>query len=405
MNSYYKNKNKNKDTRAQIAWQSIYPIQSTDIYNFLKIDKDDLIISIFAFTTTILTWIAFKYYSRSFSNIFLFWDSSDPVIYLKITSEKGKGDIISENYNGRSYKDVLNPLPVQRLILWILHIFTFGQYQLAQLLYTLIFSILSSLIFKRFLIAYKIAKIPLYSTLLFCLFPVRFAFYRNIPTYDTLFLSLILLSFIFYRYDFHFSLIAVVTLATFTKFEGFILFIVYLILYALRTDVNSIISIGVATFIVFLIINIRYPNYSKFIIPMSELRNGRINDSFEMKPFFYYFNLRRSISNLRAIHALEMIYFPCIFGSCILLFESLPLSFFCFAYTIFLSFIQSSDIHRFAIPVHVISILAGLDFFLSTPAIKFAITCLSPFFFLGELYYCGNQISSRSLSYGVWSKL
>lgn len=392
-----------KRNKASIAWESLQPIQSSDFKNILKIDKSDKIISIIAFATTIITWISFKYFSKSFSLIYTFWDSSDPVIYTMISSGKTRReDLIYQNFHNKRYTDVLNPLPVQRLIYRIFRIFSLGYYQLAQLLYTLFFSVLSALIFKRLLTAYNLSKDPLFTTILFCVFPLRFVLYRSLPTYDTLFLCLIFLSFIFYRNGFHFSLILLITIATFTRFEGFLLFIIFLILYALQSDIKSLISMGAATFAIFLIINIKYPNYSQFIIPLSSTQN---NERFEMKPFFYYFYLRRSISNLRAIHALEMIYFPCIFGGCVLLFENLPLSVFCFVYTIFLSFIQSTDIHRFAIPVHVISMLIGFDFFLSIPSIKFAITCIIPFFFIGEMYYCGYQISTKQFLHHIVSLL
>lgn len=393
---------KNRSNKASVAWESVYPVSSDDFEEYFKIDKNDIILSIIAFTTTILTWIAFKYYSRSFSYLYSFWDSSEYVIYSMISSGKTHGqDIISTTYNYGKYTDVLNPLPVQRLIYSIFRIITLGHYRLAQLLYTLFFSILSVLIFKRFLIAYNIAKSPLFTSILFCLFPLRFVLYRSLPTYDTLFLCLIFLCFILYRKGFHLCLIFFITISTFTRFEGFLLFIVFLILYALQKDISNIISMGAATFAIFLIINIKYPNYSRFIIPLSTIQGGSNSDHFEMKPFFYYCNLRRSISNLRVIHSLEMIYFPCIFGGFVLLFENLPLSVFCFVYTLFLSCIQSSDMHRFAIPVHIVSILVGLDFFLSIPSIKFALKCLMPFLFLGEMYYCGYQISTRQYLYNI----
>ena len=89
MNPYLGHKNKNN--KVTIAWESIHPIDSVDIKSIFKIDKDDIIIAILAFSTTIITWIAFRIYSGSFSILFSFWDSSDAVLYTLMSSGKARG--------------------------------------------------------------------------------------------------------------------------------------------------------------------------------------------------------------------------------------------------------------------------------------------------------------------------
>jgi hypothetical protein len=92
-----------------------------------------------------------------------------------------------------------------------------------------------------------------------------------------------------------------------------------------------------------------------------------------------------------------MVYFPAIFGSVLLLFQAMPLAAFGFVYIGFLSFVQSLDMHRFAIPVHAIALLIGCHFFLSEKLVKFVLSCAIPVAFLCELYYCSQQIKSRQM--------
>lgn len=381
---------------SQIPISSVLPNSQITLKDLLKIDKDDLIISIISCLITILTWTSFAYFSGSFKTMFYFWDTCDSFLYSEISHSKNPNSDPFRKFNLK-YSDVLSPLPVQRFILRLFLIISVGSYRLAQLLYTLFFSIFSCLVFKRLLLVYNLVKSPLYTTILFCLFPVRFVLYRSISTYDTLFLTLIFLSFISYRIGQQLFMLIFVVLACFTRFEGVILFLVYFLLFLINLDVkNLILTFGSAVGVVFLY-KTNYPNYRNFIIPHCLISN-RMQESFQLNPLFYYAQLRSSISYLRPIHALEMVYFPAFFGSVVLLFVNVPLSLFCLFYSLFVTCIKSRDLHRFAIPAHSIGILIGFDSFLSHKAIQFCIFCLIPFLFLAELYYCGNQITTKPLS-------
>jgi hypothetical protein len=299
---------------------------------------------------------------------------------------------------GRPLAQNVSPLRLQRFIVRIFVFLTAGSWRFGQLFYALFFSILVSYLFRRLLLIYGFGRSSLQLSILFTVFPLRFVLFRSLPTYDSLFLCLICAALILYRGDYPLFLIGTIVLASFVRFEAVSLFFVFAACYALAKAYPPALlfaAIGVA---MALIVAIFYPDWRDAVVP-NAIRTGKPKEQELVTkwPFQFFFIVRDSISNLRQIHTLHMIFFPPLFGSVLLLFQSMPLAIFGFGYTFVLSFIQSQDMNRFAIPVHAITLLTGCHFFLSAKVVSFVIICAAPVVVVFELYYCGQQINSRQL--------
>jgi hypothetical protein len=255
-----------------------------------------------------------------------------------------------------------------------------------------------SYLFRRLLILYGFGRNSFQLTFLFTFFPLRFVLFRSLPTYDSLFLCLILAALIFYRADAPLFLTCTLIFATFVRFEAVFFFAIFAVCYGLTKTYPMAIFFGTFGIIMIVMIVIFYPNWSDAIVP-NAIKRGKTKEQ-EMVtkwPFQFFFRVRNSISNLRQIHTLHMIFVPALFGSALLLFQSMPLALFGFGYTLVVSFIQSQDMSRFAIPVHAIAILIGCQFLLSAKVVTFVLICVSPVVVVFELYYCGQQIHSRQV--------
>ena len=205
---------------------------------------------------------------------------------------------------------------------------------------------------------------------------------------------------IFYRIDYYISLLITCTIISFTRFEGLLIFFVYFICYCINQDYSSAVGNLCFFFFVSFFTIRRYPNWKKFVVPNKLNRN----DAFGFQPF-HYFLYCRNIICLRAIHVMLFCWLTGIFCGFILLYKSVPLAVFVFTYFLFVINIRSRDLLRFAIPMISISILIGLDFFLSSRKVRNIIKFLFPFFYYVELIYCGSQIGTKQISLQIWTRL
>jgi hypothetical protein len=205
------------------------------------------------------------------------------------------------------------------------------------------------------------------------------------------------LALVFYKIDdiilLSFTLAALMA----TRFEGsLIVFIVaFSYLIAQRwTEGGVLIAAGL---VVTIGLQRAYPSWRTFIIPnpVTKKDNGIESERFD-KWYSFWTDIVRDIGFLRQIHAYHYVIFPCLLGAAALLFQAIPLAIFCTVYTFgFVCFIRCDDIRRFAIPVHVIAMLIGLDFFLSEKTVRFVIMCSMPVLWVFDCYYFGRQILSR----------
>jgi hypothetical protein len=378
---------------APLAWDSLSPVPGP-LFSLFRPTLHDLLPLILSIAIPISVWAACAH-SRSLNSIFTFWDCGHFLLL--------HGPIAGTNFTdpfpaatGRPFEKNVSPLKLQRLIVRAFVLLSAGNIRAGQLLYVIVCSVIVSFLFRRMLIAYGFGRNADLMTCLFSFFPLRFVLFRSLPSYDTLFLCLILAALVFYRRGSLLFLTGTMVLASFVRLEGVCLFGVFAVCYALGRDFPPAVVVATVGFLRVLSIAVFYPTWWDTILP-NAIRHGKEQELVTKWPFEFFNVVRKSISHLRQVHTLHMVYVPALFGSVLLLFQSMPLAIFGFGYVIVLSFIQSKDVSRFAIPVHAITILTGCRFFLSAKPVTFVLYCLAPIMVVCELYYCGEQIHSRQI--------
>jgi hypothetical protein len=380
---------------APIPLDTLRPTPSS-VLTLLRPDWTDLIVAIFAVAIPIFVWLS-CIHCASLNHIFTFWDCGH---YLLSYGPLSHGNI-TDPYPariGRPREHCVSPFRLHRLIVRTFVLLAAGHWRLGQLIYVLFCSVAVGLLFKRFLIAYGFARSALRLTLLLTFFPLRFVFFRSLPTFDALYFVSILIALILYRLGHPWLLAAALVFASLLRLEAIFLFVGFAICYALIREWPHAVALGAVGVLVVVYVNVFVPDWRDGVIPDAISRGDHHEREFvHTRPFGFFFLVRGDIVHLRQLHTLQMILIPPIFASALLLFQSVPLAVFGFAYVLAVSFIQSQDLNRFAIPVHAITILAGCHFFLSQKVVTFIIVLAAPCVLASELYYCGQQISSRQV--------
>jgi hypothetical protein len=148
------------------------------------------------------------------------------------------------------------------------------------------------------------------------------------------------------------------------------------------------------------------PNWPEFVIPHRRRTGKPLEKEFLHAGFFGWFrDTARSISYLRLVHSAHMVVFPPLLASVLLLFQAMPLAVFGIVHVTFLGFVQSADVHRFAIPLHSVVLLTGFNFFVTERSSRFVFLCAIPVALALDFRYAGNQISSRQFGDGVWAQV
>lgn len=369
----------------KIAYSSVIPSKSKNS-DILKITKQDLMVIGAAIATTIGVWISASIYAN-FHNIFSFWDAVGMVVRIRKMSS------VPLNIDMNKY---IPPLPLPTYLLRILKFICLGKIELAQMIFTLFFSGFSALLFRKLLITFSISSEVDFLSYTFAIFPIRFLLYRSLPTYDTMFLCLIFLSLICYKMDLIVPTVIFLVASSLTRYESIIIYLTIIICYCLAKQFpKAAIIFGVMAVMEFFTLYSN-PNWKMSIVPCGDEK------SFGWIPMRYYLELKNSISNLRKIHSIMMITVPALFGCISLLFQSLPLSIFGFLYLYFVSLLRTDDMHRFAIPIHIISLLCGCNFILSNSFLKLVLVVTSPILYLVMLFYCGKQLQTNQIRNEAW---
>jgi hypothetical protein len=389
-------KKKGKDLSfLPLAWDTMQPID-VPLVTFFAPTRHDIFLSALSVLSVISVWIVCAR-SSGFNKVFTFWDCAHFLIATKLAKSDHFQDPFPE-LTGSRMSENITPLRLHHTIVRGFCFVTFGSAKYGQMFYVLVLSAASTCLFFRLLRAYGFASHSFYITVLFIFFPIRFFLFRALPTYDSLFLSLIFLALILYRIDQPVALCCAVGVACCVRFEAALLFALFAACYGVaRRRSHAVLCSGL--FVVsLLVIAIFFPGWARTVVPgaITTAKELKDRERFCRRPF-EFFLVHNSISNLKQVHALHMVYFPAIFGSVLLLFQAMPLAAFGFVYIGFLSFVQSLDMDRFAIPVHAIGLLIGCHFFLAEKLVRFVISCAVPVAFFCELYYCSQQIKSRQM--------
>ena len=335
------------------------------------------------------------------SRVFTYWDGIN--YFVRRQSDNGWKSQWEDPYKREcdtSAEENLTPLPVHHYLVSLFVMAALGHRIVGQMIYALVMSSISVFLFRRLLLVYGFKNKSVFLCCLFIAFPPRWVLFRSTATYDSLLLCLIMSSLVFYKIDAQIPLLITCFVGLMTRFELMLMPIIFSICYLIakrRCDASICFLFGVFAIA---LLQIGFPKWSDYVIPnaIKKGRDPKDIESFTGTLFGFFWTVKGSISNLREIHLLHMVFFPSVFGSALLIAQCLPLSVFGFVYTLFISMIQSYDMNRFAIPVQLLVFLPGIAFFFEDRMVQFVLTILSPIAFLGEAYIAGNQFGSRQFA-------
>lgn len=361
-----------------------------------KVDAWDMYLMFGMVCSVVAVWAA-AYLTVGLDRVFRFWDGVNFLVWRR--KDRGwvhtHGDPYARRV-GRGIDECITPL---RFHFWLVNVFVtlcFGNCVMGQMVYAAVMSSLSVFLFRKVLFAYGFAQDSVFMSAVFIAFPPQWVLFRSTATYDSLLLSLMLLSLLLYKIDHPLLLLAVCLIGCATRFEFVMMFLVFGICYFLaRQNLHGIASIACGVLVAIFLTN-AYPDWRHYIVPNALNKGSEHDHELVTAPFGMFFKVYGSITNLRLIHALHMVWFPSFFGAALLYTQSLPLSVCSLIYSLFLTTIQSRDMNRFAIPAHAFFLL-GIGFFLKHPPVKFVFSVVAPLAFLTEVWACRLQFRSRQI--------
>jgi len=192
------------------------------------------------FTLAAITLLssAFLYlpYLGAFDNIFRYWDGPLYVVVAKdFYSIQGTPFSLPPYY----YSTHLIGYPL------LIRVFSFIGYFPSMLFVTLLFSVLSILLFYRILKEFGYVKDPFFISLLFIFLPPRWLIYHSVGASEPVFIFFVLASFYLFKRERFFLSALCGAFATITKIHGIMLFPAYLLLSFRRREFLSYFMIPV----------------------------------------------------------------------------------------------------------------------------------------------------------------
>ena len=352
---------------------------------------------------------------NSLYNLLYFQDVPHEIIYAKHHSNKQKSAIITDNY---PYFKV-HPL----FMSFFMSIFG-SRYKTIIITSTVLASMTSVYLFRRFLISYNCVRNSLFSTLIFCFFPIFSLAFKINATSDNLFLCFALASLILFNQS-SLLCIPITLLACLTRSEGVFLLISFLFLRlkninfvqdreSLKNETKiqkqrknrKTIAIIIVTYNLALIYYIyMYSTYgisffTKSFSLSKDIKNS--SSSFNILSSFLTSNFN-IIGNLRELHGMFVYYGLFFFAICGLISRGqLRLAGVAICWFIPILFMKGDFSIRVGLPLFTISCIVGFDSLFVT---KYSQTLTIAFFVLIYLpvsvLYSANysrKVDTRSLN-------
>ena len=304
--------------------------------------------------------------------IVFFQDLPNELIFAKHMNNSQLPSIVTEKY------------PLFTLHSYILKGFLIvfnSNYILTCISSSLLFSMLSTYLFRRLLIVYKCVESPFLSTLAYCFVSGIGIAFRASATNDTLFFCFVLFSLIFFKTSNYALLLVNLALATLTRPEGFILIIAILVMSAIKKQLlmSAFIFIEFVVFIFYFIGN--------NMLNINTLKEISLNKELSEKSFrfisYLFKNETNNISNLRTMHSVLFqltVIFLGILG--ILNSDTRIIAVFPICMFIALLFIDGDSLLRVSLPAFFIAVIVGFDSIISSKKSRKAIIAFSLIFAL-----------------------
>lgn len=283
--------------------------------------------------------------------------------------------------------------PAVPLLLRLLSFLFFGKWTVAAIAYILSTSILSIILFRRFLELWQVVENPNVTAHLFLLFPLRYFAVRPVIHSESL-----LFCFVFM------ALIGV-------KLRSFHLMFWFALLAALTNTEGVFVGFGIAAVCA---LRDRMCDALKFLfVPLAclfltwklqSMAAGSLTafldvhfqgvQFYSFLPFGSAFAQSLTISTLQEFHTIYAYQFTGIIGLCFLFFKSLTLFVFSIIMMIYVLVLGCADISRNAFCSEVLTVLIGLDVLISNERFRKILPVIKGLYFLAGLRFATNTLLS-----------
>lgn len=366
---------------------------------FWRYDKWDVFIQLIAILSIGLIYF-FLYTTEGTKGMLIplrFQDSLAPLAQAKVLFKEKKSEFNHLDF----LTDYTQCLPLYPFLLKCVMLITNGSTIVAQFLTIGLCSLLFAYSLRRLLGITRIATDPRVTAILCCVAPMRWTMMRVCCTSDTLHLSLICLSLIHFVSDNLFCSIIFATLASLTRVEGALMYLIIALLYTLRMRMSKVITVMTvaAVHYYFAMQTIKVPVFDTLLFPYHE------QSKFSWIPMKHFMNIATSIQNLRVTHAYVELYGPVLVGSCALMAESVPLGVFCLVWTVSVSLFESYAIYRIMIPAQLLAIFGGFNNAFKTERARKLLLACSVLIFAVDCFYIRGEVRKGNYSKTVWETI
>lgn len=204
--------------------------------SLLKWRKNDFYICGSSVLSVILIWI-YLFFNESLENT-LTYSNAEQYVYV------AKHFYSVLNHRGLNDSGLLKNariLPITPIFLYLFHLLTLGNWTFAAFLYVISTAFLSSFLFYRLLLIFKISSaLTNYYAIALAIYPISYVVYRSVVNSDSLYISLMCISLISVKISSFKTALVSTFLALLTNNQGIVLYLsIYIYLLYEKSKYNS----------------------------------------------------------------------------------------------------------------------------------------------------------------------
>ena len=253
-------------------------------------------------------------------------------------------------------------------------------------------SCLSFYMFRRMLIVYGCVHDPRWTTLVLCLFPIRYFLYSAVGASEPLYISFCYGAMTFYRIGRKVPMLLCLWGATVTRIEGLSIVGTIGLCYGLRLEIlnglwTSLGFLGPAA--VAVMHKQKFGTYRAYFMFNNNL--------LQFPPFYRLIIDSKYESHVPTLMGAMHLYWIMIAGALILYQQAVPLAIFSTVYLIYSSCLFHIDVHRYSLPGYILCLLVGFDCIWAHPHFKLAAPILGIVYIVYTTgYSAGQMVTNRA---------
>ena len=320
-----------------------------------------------------------------------YWDGPNYVYVAKTMYDIPEDNPWTRAFNYPRYYFACH-LPGFPLVIKLFSMIFFNCYWIGDVVAILFCSCLSLYVFRRMLIVYNCVSEPLWTTMMMCVFPIRYLVYSAVGASEPLFLSCCYGAMTFYKLGKKVPMLLCLWGATITRIEGLSIVGTIGLCYALQIDILGCLwtMLGfLAPAALVLMHKQKFGSYKAYFMFNQNL--------IQFPPFHMLIHGSKYDSSVPNLMGCMYMYGIMLIGVLILCQVAVPMAIFATVYLIYDSMLFHIDVYRYALPGYILCILIGFDCIWSQAQFKLAtpiIGVIYSFHVFG--YSTGQMVSNRA---------